>query len=127
MRDWHAAFGASNLLVLRVEDLLDTPEQSRDTILRFIGLRGPAAGPASRGYAAVHAASLNASSAMPMRRDTRALLEKFYRPHNRRLASMLRKPFGFEHSMTIDARAIARPELYCTGRGGTGGTFCVQE
>lgn len=106
--DWHAAFGAAGLLVLPVEDLLDRPDESRAKLLSFAGLAGSArALPPARGYAAMHAGSLNASHAQPMLDKTRELLEAFYRSHNQRLALLLGEPrLDFERSVRLDAREI---------------------
>ena len=104
--DWHAAFGSSGLLVVRVDALVDDPAPTRARLLRFIGLepvsaaRSPADSHTSArphgSYAAMHAASLNATCcgamrppAPPMLRSTRALLDAFYRPHNAALGRLL--------------------------------------
>ena len=97
--EWHAAFAAdsivgegvndgkassarrrSSLLVLRVEDMLDKPAQTRDKLQAFLGFGSSSGGsdgnsnsnsssgssessgpPMTRSYAASHAASLNVS------------------------------------------------------------------
>ena len=121
VRDWHAAFGAEGLLVLKVEDLLDAPQPTRRKLLSFLGLPGasaPAAGaealdrlPAT-GYRALHAHSLRDARAQgPMRNDTRALAEAFYRPHNLALAALLGWPkaSAWATSTVIDAAGLAAP------------------
>lgn len=99
--DWHAALGPTSLLVLRVESILDAPVTTARRLQHFLGLSerfqlGVAGDHAPLGYTARHAASLNVSccggvrgAPEPMWRSTRALLENFYAPHNRKLAARL--------------------------------------
>ena len=94
MRDWHAAL-ADGLLVLRVEDLLDSPAQSRRRLLDFLGLPAVdgAALPAPEApYAVLHARSLRAAKAEPMLAATRVLAERFYAPHNGGARQAARRP-----------------------------------
>ena len=111
VRDWHAALGAG-LLVLRVEDLLDSPAQSRRRLLDFLGLPAVdgAALPAPEApYAVLHARSLRAAKAEPMLAATRALAERFYAPHNEALAKLLGDP-GLawpRGSTAVDAARLA--------------------
>lgn len=111
--EWHAAFGSSGLLAVKAEDLLDDPSRHRPRVLAFLGLplpppgSGVGAGPPS--YAAMHAASLRSYSAAPMLNRTRAALDAYYAPHNRKLAAVLgwedRK--GWPASMPLDDSAYA--------------------
>ena len=95
--DWHAAFGARaharGLLVLRAEELLDSPTAMRPRVLDFVGLPTPAAPESTIAtppkYAVMHAATLSSYGGVPMHNSTRRLLETFYAPHNRRLAQLL--------------------------------------
>ena len=111
VRDWHAALG-EGLLLLRVEELLDSPAQSRRRLLDFLGLPAVdgAALPAPEApYAVLHARSLRAAKAEPMLAATRALAERFYAPHNEALAKLLGDP-GLawpRGSTAVDAARLA--------------------
>ena len=94
LAEWRAAFGPAGLLVVRAEQLLDAPAIHRPRVLAFLGLPAqlPAESSVARGppsYLAMHAATLRSYSAEPMLNATRALLDDFYAPHNRRLAELL--------------------------------------
>jgi hypothetical protein len=89
--EWHAAFG-EGLLVMRAEELLDSPTTARARVLAFVGLPPPPAGStvaSPPSYTAMHSASLLSYDATPMRNETRAALDAFYAPHTRRLARLL--------------------------------------
>lgn len=111
MRDWHAALG-EGLLVLRVEDLLDSPAQSRRRLLDFLGLPavdGAALPAPEASYAVLHARSLRAAKAHAMLPATRVLAERFYAPHNEALAKLLGDP-GLawpRGSTAVDAAGLA--------------------
>ena len=100
--EWRAAFPSDDeLLVLRVEELLDRPARAYAAMQRFLGLAAPSAyePPAAQSYLRRHLASLNSSCCgggrgppEPMRDETRELLEGFYAPHNEALAELLRDP-----------------------------------
>ena len=107
VRDWHAAFGAEALLVLRVEELLDAPAVTRTRVLNFLKLPSHVAGasdaaaagaveaPVALSYRALHAKSLREANAKAnLLNSTRALAEAFYRPHNERLGALLGWPQG---------------------------------
>ena len=91
--EWRAAFGESNLMVLKAEDFLDASAEHRTRLLDFLGLPPPppagseVAAPPS--YAAMHAASLRSYGAVPMHDATRDALDGFYLIHNARLALLL--------------------------------------
>ena len=100
--DWQAAFGTESFLTIMVEALLDTPRLARGRVLHFLGLPGapfekldilvplPGTPTAPGTYKALHCASLRGAKAAPMRNDTRAQIEAFYRPYNIALGDLLR-------------------------------------
>ena len=108
LEEWRAAF-PQELIVVRVEDLLDRSVETGSRLQEFLGFSG-APGFRVHGrhssYLASHAASLNVSccgggrgEAEPMLDATRALLEGFYQPYNARLAEVLHdESFGRWHS-----------------------------
>jgi len=111
VEDWHAAFGSKALLVLRVEDLIERPAEARRSLVAFLGgavsaAAADAAPLPPRSYAALHAESLQAAKAVPMRNDTRRAAEAFYRPFNLALASLLGWPVreAWQHSSAASAR-----------------------
>ncbi|KAL1510475.1 hypothetical protein AB1Y20_006780 [Prymnesium parvum] len=95
VRDWHAAFGAGALLLISVESLVDAAESSRKIVLDFLGLPSSAATvltPHTKSYMQLHEDSLRKANAESMLPSTRALAEKFYRPHNLALAKLVGVP-----------------------------------
>ena len=99
--EWKAAF-ESRSLVIRVEDLLDSPQATGTRLQVFLGLVSKTAwvpAVAGRAYTAAHAASLNVSCCgggrgepQPMLPATRQLLDEFYRPFNVELSAILQDP-----------------------------------
>ena len=110
LADWHAALGATGFLALRVDDLLDRPAPTRARLLRFLGLPTAAADslPApSASYAALHAASLKAGNAQPMRSDTRQLAERWFQKDLDRVGLLFPDLTWPRGSTVVDAAAIA--------------------
>jgi hypothetical protein len=114
LRDWHAAFGKEALLVLRVEDLIDDPIDTREKLLKFLQLPGTGSAksypPITTTYRQLHLKSLRDAHAHPMNESTRAVLEGFYRRHNFATAALLGWPnaLAWPASTTIDAAALSR-------------------
>jgi len=89
----------------------DRPAEARRSLVAFLGgavsaAAADAAPLPPRSYAALHAESLQAAKAVPMRNDTRRAAEAFYRPFNLALASLLGWPVreAWQHSSAASAR-----------------------
>ena len=81
VQDWLGAFPNSTLTV-RAEDFHDEPRKTQRRIWSFLRLP---AGAVRSGWPRAQ----EKEPPQPMRNSTRALLERFYAPHNRRLATLL--------------------------------------
>jgi len=84
MERWLAVFPKEQMLVLRAEDLFETPDRYMAEVIEFIGLP-----PVPTTWA-----TFNTGSQSDMPADVRERLTEHFRPHNQRLADML----GWERS-----------------------------
>lgn len=108
--DWHAALGTTGLLILKAEDLIERPTETRANVAAFIGLPLSAVSSAplpSMSYKSLHAASLKAASAQPMNAETRTLAEDFFRTDLERLARLFPHVTWPHGSTSVDAAGIA--------------------
>jgi N-acetylgalactosamine 4-sulfate 6-O-sulfotransferase len=87
------------LLILRYEDYIQTTAEHLEAVLKFLGLAIPE-GQRWREMVEAPVKNKGRRGYGDMRNDTRALLEGFYEPFNRRLAEQL-KDRRFEFLPTL--------------------------
>lgn len=85
---WLRFYPREQLLMLRAEDLQDQPAEVMDMVFDFLDLPAWRSGKEYRRYAAYDYAGMNVA--------TREQLLAFYRPHNERLADLLKMDFRWD-------------------------------
>ena len=85
MRDWVRTFGRRRVLVIRLEDYSQRRADTLRGVFQFLDVGDfPSVVGGSD-----HVVNEGSIVAAPMRNDTRQLLRRFYKTHNRQLAQML--------------------------------------
>ena len=83
---WLDAFPRESFLFLKFEDVVEAPQTALERIYEHVGL--PA-------HVSDVLPTLNAGTYPPLADDTRARLNDYFRPHNRRLCELTGIDFGF--------------------------------
>lgn len=87
LENWFRYYSREKFLILTTENFHDNPQQTLDQVFDFLKIAP---------FQVKNLRNLNVGNYKKMNRNTRSLLIKYFKPHNRRLSELLQRSFDWD-------------------------------